>query len=72
MILAQKQTQKNNKTERSEINSHTHGQLIYEKEARIYNEANNLLDGVGKVNSYMQKKMKLDYFLIPYIRINSK
>ena len=56
MILAQKQTQKNNKTERSEINSHTHGQLIYEKEARIYNEANNLLDGVGKVNSYMQKK----------------
>lgn len=38
MILAQKQTQKKqqNKAERSEINSHTHGQLIYEKEARIY------------------------------------
>ena len=71
MILAQKQTQKKqqNKAERSEINSHTHGQLIYEKEARIYNEANNLLDGVEKVNSYRQKN---ETGLLPYSIYKSK
>ena len=48
------------------------GTLFLTKEARIYNEAktDSSLNGAGKTGQL--HGMKLEYFLTPYININSK
>ena len=56
-------------------NPHLYGQLIYEKEARIYNGVKTvyLIHSVGKTGQmYAKKKMKLDHLLISYTRIKLK
>ena len=44
------------------------------KEARIHNEEKTVhsINGVGKIGQIPAKKMKLNCFLIPYRRVNSK
>ena len=61
-----------NKTESPEINPRTMDTLSLTKEARIYNgeKTISLTSGAGKTTTY--KRMKLEHFLTPYTKINSK
>ena len=63
-----------NRIESPEINSHTYGQLIYEKEARLYNGETTVssISGAGKTKQLHVKQMKLEHCLTPYTEINSK
>ena len=79
MVLAKKKTpktkpkQKNQayrsmgKLERPEINQHLHDQVIYN--GYTMRETVFSINGTGKATA-ISKRMKLDYFLIPYTKIN--
>ena len=62
-----------NKIESPEINPCTYGYLIFDKEARIYNGAKTAssINGAGKTGK-LHYRMKLEFFLTPYTKINSK
>ena len=55
------------------VNSPTYGQLIYDKEGKTIQSRKDSLFNVvlGKLHSYLQR-IKLEYPLKPYIKINSK
>ena len=63
-----------NKIESPERNPHTYSQLIFNKEARIYNGEKTVSSTscVGKAGQLHGKAMKLEHSLIPYTKINSK
>ena len=50
------------------------GTLFFTKEARIYNWAKTTssINGAGKTGQATCKRMKLEHFLTPYTKINSK
>ena len=62
-----------NRIENSEINPHTYGQLIYEKEGTLYNggKALSSINCNGKTGVTCQR-IKLDHSLTPYTKISSK
>ena len=63
-----------NRIERSEINPHTYGQLIYDRVPRIYNgeNAGSSTTGAGKNWTAMCKSMQLEHYFTPYTKISSK
>ena len=50
------------------------GTLFFTKKARIYNGAKTAssINGAGKTGQLHVKRTKLEHFLIPYRKINSK
>ena len=60
-----------NKIESPEINPHT---LSLTKEARLYNgeKTISLTGSAGKTGQPLVKRMKLEHFLTPYTKLNSK
>ena len=61
-----------NKIESPEINPHTYGHLILDKEARIYNGLKTITLTSGACQTTTCQRMKLEHFLTPYTKINSK
>ena len=61
-----------NKIESPEINPHTYGHLIFDKEARIYNGLKTITLTSGACKTTTCQRMKLEHFLTPYTKINSK
>ena len=65
MVLAQRQKYDQwNKIETPEINPHTYGHLIFDKGGKT-------ISGAGKTGQ-LCKRIKLEHFLTPYTKINSK
>ena len=73
MVLAQKQIYSMEQNKNPEVNSPTYGQLIYDKEGKTIQSRKDSLFNVvlGKLHSYLQR-IKLEYSLKPYTKINSK
>ena len=63
-----------NKIESPKINPFTYGHLIFDKEARIYNgeKTSSLTNWCWENWSTTCKRMKLEHFLTPYTKRNSK
>ena len=74
MVLAQnRRIDQWGRIESPEISPHLYGQLIFEKETRTYNEVKTVLNKLFWENwTDTCKIMKLDHFLIPSTKINSK
>ena len=65
MVLAQKQKYRPLEQDRKpEINLHTYGHLIFDKGGKT-------ISGAGKTGQ-LCKRIKLEHFLTPYAKINSK
>ena len=65
MVLAQKQKYRPLEQDRKpEINPHTYGHLIFDKGGKTISDA-------GKTGQ-LCKRIKLEHFLTPYAKINSK
>ena len=54
------------------MNPHLYGLLIYPRICNGEKAASSVKGVQGNLDSYMQKKIKLDYFLKPCTKINSK
>ena len=61
-----------NRRDNQEMNPHTYGQLIYDKRGKNMKMAKRLDNGAGKTGQLHVKRMKLEQFLTPYTKINSK
>ena len=75
MVLAQRQKYRSMEQNRNpEINPCTYGHLIFDKEARIYNgeKTSSLTNWCWENLSTTCKRMKLEHFLTPYTKRNSK
>ena len=73
MVLAEKQKYRPMEQDRKpKINPCTYGYLILIKESRIYNGAKSILNDAGKTGQLHIKRMKLEHFLTPYTKRNSK
>lgn len=60
-------TDQRNRTESPEVNPHLYGQLISDKAAK-----NLPVSSINCIEKIGQERMKLDHFLTPYIKINTK
>ena len=75
MVLTQRQKYRSmNKIESPEINPCAYEHLIFDKGGTIYNgeKTLSLIKWCWKNWSTMCKRMKLEYFLTPHTKINSK
>ena len=63
-----------NKIESPEINPHIYGYFIFDKGDKNiqWGKDSSLINGAGKTGQLFAKRIKLEYYLKPYTKINTK